>query len=125
MIGYLTQVDEHARHARQHLAVFNHGIEVARIGEGFRQMIANLGYAGLDSEGCVPSAPIRRVEAVRLARLGVGKRLMTPDKIDTARKLLAAGDKPAWVAKLLGVGLSTFYRHFPASDRPEPAGGEA
>ncbi len=42
---------------------------------------------------------------------------MTPDKIDTARKLLAAGDTPAKVAKLLGVGLSTFYRQFPASER--------
>ncbi|MGY2737197.1 helix-turn-helix domain-containing protein [Sphingomonas sp. UYP23] len=42
---------------------------------------------------------------------------MTPDKIDTARKLLAAGDKPTRVAKLLGVGLSTFYRQFPANER--------
>ena len=42
---------------------------------------------------------------------------MTPDKLDAARKLLAAGDKPAKMAKLLQVGLSTFYRHFPASER--------
>ena len=49
---------------------------------------------------------------------GGGRKLvMTPDKIDTARKLLAAGDKPARVAKLLGVGLSTFYRQFPANGR--------
>jgi len=34
--------------------------------------------------------------------------VLTPDKLDTARKLLAAGDKPAKVAKLLQVGLSTF-----------------
>ncbi len=27
----------------------------------------------------------------------------------------------AQIAKLLGVGLSTFYRQFPASERPEPA----
>jgi DNA invertase Pin-like site-specific DNA recombinase len=45
------------------------------------------------------------------------KSAMTPDKLDTARKLLAAGDKPVKVAKLLQVGLSTFYRHFPASDK--------
>ena len=51
---------------------------------------------------------------------GGHKSKMTPDKLDTARKLLAAGDKPARVAKLLQVGLSTFYRHFPASER-EPA----
>jgi DNA invertase Pin-like site-specific DNA recombinase len=48
---------------------------------------------------------------------GGRKPTMTPDKLDTARKLLAAGDKPARVAKLLGVGLSTFYRHFPAGER--------
>ncbi|MHB8283221.1 MAG: helix-turn-helix domain-containing protein [Caulobacteraceae bacterium] len=46
---------------------------------------------------------------------GGRKPLMTPDKLDTARKLLAAGDKPAQVARLLGVGLSTFYQHFPPS----------
>jgi len=30
---------------------------------------------------------------------------LTPDKVDTARKLLAGGDKPAKVAKVLKVGL--------------------
>lgn len=53
-------------------------------------------------------------------KAGGRKPALTPDKLDTARKLLAAGDKPARVAKLLQVGLSTFYRHFPASER-EPA----
>ena len=48
---------------------------------------------------------------------GGRKSAMTPDKLDTARKLLAAGDKPAKVAKLLQVGLSTFYHHCPASER--------
>ena len=55
-------------------------------------------------------------------RGGIGsgrKSALTPDKIDTARKLLAAGDKPAKVARLLKVGLSTFYRHFPASERAD------
>jgi len=54
--------------------------------------------------------------AAARARGGNGggrKAAMTPDKIDTARKLLAAGDKPAKIAKLLQVGLSTFYRHCP------------
>lgn len=51
---------------------------------------------------------------------GGGRKLvMTPDRIDTARKLLVVGEKPARIAKLLGVGLSTFYRQFPASERPE------
>ncbi len=50
---------------------------------------------------------------------GGRKPALSSDKLDTARKLLAAGDKPAKVAKLLQVGLSTFYRHFPASERAE------
>lgn len=57
--------------------------------------------------------------AAARARGGVGggrKSAMTLDKLDTARKLLAAGDKPVKIAKLLQVGLSTFYRHFPAGE---------
>jgi len=42
----------------------------------------------------------------------------TPDKIDTAHKRPAAGDKPAKIAKLLQVGLSTFYRYCPSGQRP-------
>ncbi len=55
--------------------------------------------------------------AAARAKGGTGggrKPTMTADKIDTARKLLAAGDKPAKIAKLLQVGLSTFYRHCPS-----------
>jgi len=55
--------------------------------------------------------------AAARAKGGTGggrKPAMTPDNIDTARKLLAAGDKPAKIAKLLQVGLSIFYRHCPA-----------
>jgi DNA invertase Pin-like site-specific DNA recombinase len=64
----------------------------------------------------------RTVAGLAAARTkgGIGsgrKSALTPDKLDTARKLLAAGDKPAKVAKLLQVGLSTFYRHFPANER--------
>lgn len=51
---------------------------------------------------------------------GGRKSVMTPDMLDTAAKLLKAGDSPAKIAKLLQVGRSTFYRHFPASER-EPA----
>lgn len=56
--------------------------------------------------------------AAARARGGTGggrKSVLTPEKLDCARKLLAAGDKPAKVAKLLQVGRSTFYRHFPGN----------
>lgn len=59
--------------------------------------------------------------AAARARGGTGggrKPAMTPDKIDTARKLLAAGDSPAKIAKLLQVGLSTFYRYCPGGEPP-------
>jgi len=55
--------------------------------------------------------------AAARAKGGTGggrKPTMTADKIDSARKLLAAGDKPAKITKLLQVGLSTFYRHCPS-----------
>ena len=65
--------------------------------------------------------------AASRAKGGMGggrKSAMTPDKLDTARKLLAAGDRPVKVAKLLQVGLSTFYRHFPASEKSADATGK-
>jgi DNA invertase Pin-like site-specific DNA recombinase len=48
---------------------------------------------------------------------GGGRNSNDARQIYTARKRLAAGDKPAKIAKLLQVGLSTFYRHC----RPAPA----
>ena len=54
---------------------------------------------------------MRTVAGLAAARKkgGIGsgrKSALTPDELDTARKLLAAGDKPAKVARLLQVGLS-------------------
>jgi len=77
----------------------------ASVAEMERELIKELTIAGL--------AAARAKGGVRGGR----KSAMTPDKPDTARKLLAAGDKPVRVAKLLQVGLSTFYRHFPASEK--------
>jgi DNA invertase Pin-like site-specific DNA recombinase len=51
---------------------------------------------------------------------GGRKSVLAPRKRDTAVKLLAAGDRPQDVADAIGVSVSTFYRHFPASKR-EPA----
>lgn len=57
--------------------------------------------------------------AARRKRGGGGGRkpILTPKKADTARKLLAAGDRPKDVAEAIGVSVATFYRHFPAADR--------
>lgn len=67
----------------------------------------------------IKEGTIASLAAVR-AKGGSGggrKVAMTADKIDTAHKLLAGGDKPAKIAKLLQVGLSTFYRHCPSGQR--------
>ncbi len=81
---------------------------LASVAEMERELIKERTIAGL--------AAARKKGGIGSGR----KSALTPDKLDTARKLLAAGDKPAKVAKLLQVGLSTFYRHFPANER-EPA----
>lgn len=78
---------------------------LASVGEMERENIKERTIAGLAA-------------ARAKGRVGGGRKsAMTPDKLDTARKLLKAGDKPAKVAKVVGVGLSTFYRHFPATER--------
>ena len=78
---------------------------LASVAEMERELIKERTVAGL--------AAARKKGGIGSGR----KSALTPDKLDTARKLLAAGDKPAKVAKLLQVGLSTFYRHFPAGER--------
>lgn len=65
----------------------------------------------------------RTIAGLAAARLRPGrgkggrKSLLTPKKRETARKLLAAGDRPRDIAETIGVSLPTFYRHFPASER--------
>ncbi len=48
---------------------------------------------------------------------GGRKSLLTPDLLRTARVLLASGDKPDKVARLLKVGRSTLYRHLAKEPR--------
>ncbi len=59
--------------------------------------------------------------ARKRGRIGGRKRLMTPAKIDSAKKLLAcysaAGSPPKEVAAILGVSVPTLYRWLPASER--------
>ena len=55
------------------------------------------------------------LDAARLrGRVGGRKRLMTPGKVESARKLLASGMPPKDVAKNLGVSVPTLYRWLPA-----------
>jgi DNA invertase Pin-like site-specific DNA recombinase len=49
-------------------------------------------------------------------RVGGRKRKMTQSKIESAKKLLAAGTLPKDVAQNLGVSVATLYRWIPASE---------
>jgi len=80
---------------------------LASVAEMERELIKERTSAGL--------AAARRKGGIGRGR----KSALTPEKLETARKLLAVGVKPATAAKLLEVGVLTFYRHFPASERAD------
>ncbi|MGE6695052.1 recombinase family protein [Sphingobium limneticum] len=52
--------------------------------------------------------------AKREGRIGGRKTVMTPKRIEAARKLLASGMTMREVAPAIGVSVPTLYRHFPA-----------
>jgi DNA invertase Pin-like site-specific DNA recombinase len=52
-------------------------------------------------------------------RIGGRKRKMTESKMESARKLLAAGVLPKEVAQNLSVSVATLYRWLPASENPQ------
>ncbi|HML83121.1 MAG TPA: recombinase family protein [Thiomonas arsenitoxydans] len=73
---------------------------MASLAQMERELIAERTRAGL--------------EAARLrGRVGGRRRVMTPAKIEAARKLLAAGTAPREVAASLGVSVPTLYRWVP------------
>lgn len=63
--------------------------------------------------------------AKREGRIGGRKTVMTPKRIEAARKLLASGMTMREVAPAIGVSVPTLYRHLPASTQePVIAEGE-
>ncbi len=52
--------------------------------------------------------------AKREGRVGGRKRVMTPKRIEAARKLLASGMTAREIAPTIGVSVATLYRHLPA-----------
>ena len=52
--------------------------------------------------------------AKREGRVGGRKTVMTPKRIEAARKLLVGGMTVREVAPAIGVSVPTLYRHFPA-----------
>lgn len=75
---------------------------MASLAQMERELVVERTRAGLDA-------------ARRLGRVGGRKRRMTDSKIQSTKKLLAAGTPPREVAKNLGVSIPTLYRWIPAS----------
>ena len=75
---------------------------MASLAQMERELIAERTRAGLQA-------------AKKRGRIGGRKRLMTPGKVDSARRLLDSGMAPREVAQNLGVSIPTLYRWVPAS----------
>jgi DNA invertase Pin-like site-specific DNA recombinase len=114
--------------------------ELERQGVGFRSLTESIDTATVGGKlafsifGAVGQFEVavlrqRTLEGMKAAALrgrhGGRPRSMTTDKIDAARKLLAAGTAPREVAKLMGVSTPTLYRHCPAQQVSPPAAQEA
>lgn len=57
------------------------------------------------------------VAAQKRRRVGGRKRIMTPNKLEAARKILREGVPPKDVAQNLGVFIPTLYRWCPTASR--------
>ena len=71
-------------------------------------------FAQMERELIVERTNAGLAAAKRLGRVGGRPRTMTPSKLASAEKLLAAGTPPKDVAKNLGVSVPTLYRWLPA-----------
>lgn len=57
------------------------------------------------------------IVAKREGRVGGRKTVMTPKRLDAARKLLASGMTAREIAPTIGVSVATLYRHLPAPEQ--------
>ena len=57
------------------------------------------------------------IVAKRERRVGGRKTVMTPKRLDAARKLLASGMTAREIAPTIGVSVATLYRHLPAPEQ--------
>lgn len=62
--------------------------------------------------------------ARREGRVGGRKTVMTPKRLEAARKLLASGMAIREIAPAIGVSVPTLYRHFPAPSQEEISAGD-
>jgi DNA invertase Pin-like site-specific DNA recombinase len=81
-------------------------------GRFFFHVMASL--AQMERELIIERTRAGLAAAKKQGRIGGRKRLMTPAKIESAKRLLASGSTPRDVADSLGVSVPTLYRHCPA-----------
>ncbi len=82
-------------------------------GRFFFHVMASL--AQMERELLIERTKAGLAAAKKRGRVGGRKRLMTPSKVEAAKKLLAEGMPPKEVANNLGVSIPTLYRWCPAS----------
>lgn len=104
VVWHLPEVNENARHACKHLAIFNNGIEVVGVGQRIGQVIADFANARLDVNSCIPRASVCWIEThwfaglcireARIDELGMWHAMHEFDGRNTASATLF-GDQPA------------------------------
>jgi len=83
-------------------------------GRFFFHVMASL--AQMERELLIERTKAGLAAAKKRGRVGGRKRLMTPGKVEAAKKLLSEGMPPKEVANNLGVSIPTLYRWCPASE---------
>jgi len=86
---------------------------ITSAGRFFFHVMASL--AQMDRELAIERTKAGLVAARKLGRVGGRRRIMTDSKVESARKLLAAGRLPKDVAADLGISVPTLYRWIPAA----------
>ncbi|MCP4721741.1 MAG: recombinase family protein [Desulfobacteraceae bacterium] len=111
LIRLLFSVDEKGIHFQSAMD----GIDTTTpAGRFFFHVMASL--AQMERELLIERTKAGLVAAKKRGRVGGRKRLMTPSKVEAAKKLLAQGMPPKEVTNNLGVSIPTLYRWCPASD---------
>ncbi len=98
-----------------HFQSITDGIDTSTpTGRFFFHVMASL--AQMERELLIERTKEGLIAARKRGRVGGRRRIMTPSKVEAAKKLLAEGMPPKDVAQNLGVSIPTLYRWCPASE---------
>jgi DNA invertase Pin-like site-specific DNA recombinase len=112
----LIDLVSHLEHQGAHFKSITDGIDTSTTsGRFFFHVMASL--AQMERELIVERTKAGLEIAKQSGRKGGRKRVMTDNKLEAAKKLLATGTPPKDVAATLGVSIPTLYRWLPASEK--------